>query len=66
MTLGIARNPYATNVSSRLVDGAAELHIPVRVIDLPTLTVYIDSYGEEAVRDAAGTIEITSMAPYLL
>ncbi len=66
MMLGIARNPYATNVSSRLVEAAAELDVPVRVIDLPTLTVYLNFNGEEAVRDAAGTIEITSMAPYLL
>lgn len=66
MTLGIAHNPYATNVSSRLAEAATELHIPVRVIDLPTLTVYINSAGEKVVRDAAGTIEITSMAPYLL
>lgn len=66
MTLGVARNPYATNVSTRLVAAAAELDIPVRVIDLPTLTIDIRSDGPAAVRDAAGCIEITSLAPYLL
>jgi ribosomal protein S6--L-glutamate ligase len=65
MTLGIARNPYATNVSSRLVEAAAELDVPARIIDLPTLTVHINLKGEKMVRDATGTIEITSMAPYL-
>lgn len=66
MTLGVARNPYATNVSTRLVEVAAELDIPVRVIDLPTLTVDIRSDGHAAARDAAGRIEITTLAPYLL
>lgn len=66
MTLGIARNPYATNVPTRLVEAAAELDIPIRVIDLPTLTVSISSDGQAVVRDAAGAIEITSLAPYLL
>ena len=66
MTLGIARNPYATNVPTRLVEGAAELDIPVRVIDLSTLTVDISLNGEAAARDAAGVIDINSLAPYLL
>lgn len=66
MTLGIARNPYAPNVSDRLAEAADELKVPIRVIDLPTLTLAINFNGEAAVRDAAGTIEITSMAPYLL
>jgi len=66
MTLGVARNPYATNVSTRLVEAAAELDIPVRVIDLPTLTVDIRSKGQVTAHDAAGRIEITSLAPYLL
>ncbi|MBV9161341.1 MAG: ATP-grasp domain-containing protein [Pseudonocardiales bacterium] len=66
MTLGIARNPYATNVPTRLVEAAAELDIPVRVIDLPTLTVDISLHGEAVVRDTAGAIDITSLAPYLL
>ncbi|MGH3984486.1 MAG: ATP-grasp domain-containing protein [Pseudonocardiaceae bacterium] len=66
MILGIAHNPYATNVPSRLVERAAELDIAVRVIDLPTLIADIGPNGEAAVRDAAGAIEITSLAPYLL
>jgi ribosomal protein S6--L-glutamate ligase len=66
MTLGIVHNPYATNVSSRLVEGAAKLGTSVRLIDLPTLTVSISLTGETTVRDAVGTIEITSLAPYLL
>ncbi len=66
MTLGIACNPYATNVPTRLAETAAELDIHVRVIDLPTLTVNISSDGQAVVRDAAGAIEITSLAPYLL
>ncbi|MGH3865613.1 MAG: ATP-grasp domain-containing protein [Pseudonocardiaceae bacterium] len=66
MTLGIARNPYATNVPTRLAEAAAERDIPVRVIDLPTLTVNISVNGEAVVRDAVGVIDITSLAPYLL
>lgn len=66
MTLGIVRNPYATNVPTRLVAGAAELGIPVRVIDLSTLTVDISVTGAAVVRDAAGAMDITSLAPYLL
>jgi ribosomal protein S6--L-glutamate ligase len=66
MTLGIARNPYNTNVSTRLVEGAAELDIPVRVIDLSTLTVDIGLQGEATVRDATGVIDIDGLAPYLL
>ncbi|MGH3700895.1 MAG: ATP-grasp domain-containing protein [Pseudonocardiaceae bacterium] len=66
MMLGIPRNPYATNVPDRLVEAAAELDIPVRVIDLPTVTVDIGSQGRAVVRDTAGDIEITSLAPYAL
>lgn len=66
MMLGIARNPYVANVPDRLVEAAAELDIPVRVIDLPTVTVDISSQGHAVVRDTAGAIEITSLAPYLL
>ncbi|MGH3773285.1 MAG: ATP-grasp domain-containing protein [Pseudonocardiaceae bacterium] len=66
MTLGIARNPYAANVPTRLAEAAAELDIPIRVIDLPTLTVDIGCNGGAAVRDAAGIVDVTSLAPYLL
>jgi len=66
MRLGVARNPYATNVPTRLVEAAATRGIPVRAIDLPTLTVDIGLNGDVAVYDAAGAVEITSLAPYLL
>jgi RimK family alpha-L-glutamate ligase len=66
MTLGVVCNPYATNVPTQLVERATELDIPVRVIDLPTLTVDISRTGEAAVRDAAGAINITILTPYLL
>jgi len=66
MRLGVARNPYATNVPTRLVEAAATRGIPVRAIDLPTLTVDIGLDGDVAVHDAAGAVEITSLAPYLL
>ncbi len=66
MTLGIPRNPYALNVSSRLVEAAAELNLPVRIIDLPTLTVHVGLNGDATVRDITGAIDITSLAPYIL
>jgi ribosomal protein S6--L-glutamate ligase len=66
MTLGIAHNPYNTNVSAQLTEKAAELDIPVRVIDLSTLTVNIGFHGETTVRDTAGVIDVDSLAPYLL
>jgi glutathione synthase/RimK-type ligase-like ATP-grasp enzyme len=65
MTLGIAYNPHFTNVPNRLIEAAAELDVSVRVIDLLTLTVEISLNGEATVRDTAGAIEITSLAPYL-
>jgi ribosomal protein S6--L-glutamate ligase len=64
--IGIARNPYSTNVPRRLVEAAAELGIPIRVIDLPTLMVEVDVDDGVVVRDAAGVIDIASLAPYLL
>jgi ribosomal protein S6--L-glutamate ligase len=66
MTLGIARNPYAINVPTRFTETAARLDIPVRLIDLPTLTVDIQSNGQTTVVDSAGAIKIDSLAPYLL
>jgi ribosomal protein S6--L-glutamate ligase len=66
MTIGIACNPYSTSVPSRLAEAAAELGIPIRVIDLPTLTVDTNVGGKVVVRDAAGVIDIVSLAPYLL
>jgi ribosomal protein S6--L-glutamate ligase len=64
--IGIARNPYSMNVSAHLIETASRLGVPVRVIDLPTLTVDIGIAGEVVVRDAAGIIDIVSLAPYLL
>jgi glutathione synthase/RimK-type ligase-like ATP-grasp enzyme len=66
MMIGIARNPYSTSVPSRLVEAAAELGIPTRVIDLPTLRVEVNVDDRVVVRDAAGVIDIVSLAPYLL
>ena len=66
MTLGIACNPYAMNVPTQLTETAARFDIPVRLIDLPTLTVDIQSDGRTTVLDSAGAIEIDSLAPYLL
>lgn len=66
MTLGIACNPFAMNVPIQLIETAARLDIPVRLIDLPTLTVDIQSDGRTTVVDGEGVIEIDSLAPYLL
>lgn len=66
MTLCVMRNPYATNVSRNLVELAAELNVPVRVVDLVTLTVDVGINGETKVLDGNGLVEVTSIAPYLL
>lgn len=66
MTLGIACNPYAMNVPTQLIETAAGLDVPVRLIDLPTLTVDIQSDGRTTVVDGEGAVEIDSLAPYLL
>lgn len=66
MTLGIACNPHAMNVPAQLTETAARLDIPVRLIDLPTLTVDIQSDGRTTVVDNAGAIRISGLAPYLL
>jgi ribosomal protein S6--L-glutamate ligase len=64
--IGIVRNPYSTSAPSRLVEAAAELGIPIRVIDLPTLSVEVNVNGGAIVRDAVGVVDIVSLAPYLL
>lgn len=64
--IGIARNPYSTNVPDRLGEAAAELGIPIRVIDLPTLRVEVNGDDGVVVRDAAGVVDIVSLGPYLL
>lgn len=66
MTMGIARNPYSEQVAYRLADLAADLGIPYRVIDFPTVTVDTRIGGQAVVRDAAGIVDVTSLAPYLL
>jgi ribosomal protein S6--L-glutamate ligase len=66
MTLGIVHNPYATNVSTRLSEAAARLGLPVRVIDLPSLGVEVDVSGGTTVRDRAGPVHVSAVAPYLL
>lgn len=66
MTLGIACNPYTMNVPAQLIETAARLDVSVRLIDLPTLTVDIQSDGQTTVVDGEGVIEIDSLAPYLL
>jgi ribosomal protein S6--L-glutamate ligase len=66
MTLGIAINPYAPNVSKNLIETAHKLSIAVRIIDLPSLTVSIGDKGKSLVKDKEGDIIIDSLAPYLL
>jgi ribosomal protein S6--L-glutamate ligase len=66
MTVAVARNPYATNVSGSLIAAAGRLGVPVRPIDLPSLRLGIGPRGEEAVTDSAGRVAADSLAPYLL
>jgi ribosomal protein S6--L-glutamate ligase len=66
MTVAVARNPYATNVSGSLIAAAGQLGVPVRRVDLPSLRLGIAPQGEEAVTDSAGPVAADSLAPYLL
>ena len=66
MTVAVARNPYATNVSGSLITAAGRLGVPVRPIDLPSLRLGIGPRGEETVTDSAGHVAADSLAPYLL
>ena len=66
MTVAVARNPYATNVSGSLIAAAGRLGLPVRPIDLPSLRLGIGPRGEEAITDSAGRVAADSLAPYLL
>ena len=66
MTVAVARNPYATNVSGSLIAAAGRLGVPVRPVDLPSLRLGIGPLGEEAVTDSAGRVAADSLAPYLL
>jgi ribosomal protein S6--L-glutamate ligase len=66
MTVAVARNPYATNVSGSLIAAAGRLGVPVRPVDLPSLRLGIGPRGEEAITDSAGRVAADSLAPYLL
>ena len=66
MTLAVARNPYATNVSDSLIAAAGRLGIGVRTVDLPSLRTSIAPLGEVTVADEAGPVVATSLAPFLL
>jgi len=66
MTVAVARNPYATNVSGSLIAAAGRLGVPVRPVDLPSLRLGIGPRGKEAVTDSAGPVVADSLAPYLL
>jgi ribosomal protein S6--L-glutamate ligase len=66
MTLGVARNPHATNVADRLLATAERLGMPARVIDLPSLGLGVQPHGELTVADERGPVAISSLAPYLL
>ena len=66
MTVAVARNPYATNVSGSLIAAAGRLGVPVRPVDLPSLRLGIGPRGKEAVTDSAGPVVADSLAPCLL
>lgn len=66
MTVGIARNPYATNVAGGLAATAARLGVPARLIDLPSLGLSIQPGGERVAADEHGPVVAASLAPYLL
>ena len=66
MTVAVARNPYAANVSGSLIAAAGRLVVPVRPVDLSSLRLGIGPRGEEAVTDSAGSVAAGSLAPYLL
>jgi ribosomal protein S6--L-glutamate ligase len=66
MTLGIGRNPHATNVADRLLATAERLGVPVRLIDLRSLGLSIQPRGQLMVSDARGPVAANSLAPYLL
>lgn len=64
--MGIGHNPYSARVASWLAGAATDLGVPHRMIDFPTVMVNTSIDGRVVVRDAAGVVEITSLAPYLL
>jgi ribosomal protein S6--L-glutamate ligase len=66
MTVAVARNPYATNVSDSLIAAAGRLGVPVRPVDLPSLRLGVGPRGGETVTDSAGRVAADRLAPYLL
>src|SRR5215469_369228 len=66
MMLGVARNPYATNVPDSLIAAAGRLGIGVRSVDLPSLRAGVAPRGALTVTDAAGPVVATGLAPFLL
>jgi ribosomal protein S6--L-glutamate ligase len=65
MTVGVAWNPYATNVADRLIAAAGRLGVPARLIDLPSLGLSVQP-GELTVADKHGPVAAGGLAPYLL
>ena len=66
MTVAVAKNPYAANVSGSLIAAAGRLGVPVRPVDLPTLRLGIGLRGDLAAIDSAGPVAADRLAPYLL
>ena len=66
MTVAVARNPYATNVSGSLLAAAGRLGVAIRPVELPSLRLGIGPRGDLAVTDSAGPVAADSLAPYLL
>lgn len=66
MVVGIARNPYATNVHDALVACARQHDVAHRSIDLASVTVEVGGAGEVTVADRSGPVAVDSLAPYLV
>ncbi len=66
MTLGIAVNPYATNVPKSLIEIGDHFPVTIRPIDLPSLMVSLNNQRGALVKDKDGVVSIDSLAPYLL
>jgi RimK family alpha-L-glutamate ligase len=64
--MGIAVNPYSTNVAKHLIAAAAGAGLAYRVIDLPSLVLDISADGLAQVSDRDGPVTVDCLAPYLL